>query len=500
MKSLEGKKAINYCRVSTTDQKDHGYSLSDQKEKLKEFCAQNSIILDSEYIEDCSAKTFTRPEFSKLISHATKHRREIDYLLVHKWDRFSRNAHEALGIIKVLASMGIEVNSIEQWIDHEDPSQLIMLLIYLGIPEVENKVKSERVINGNRRALREGRWIHHPPKGYVSGRDDLGKVLMKPEPEIFPLLAELFKDFAMGRFSQNELLKLPKYKRLQLSKSNLSRMLKHIIYAGKILIPSYKDEPETIVNGLHKPLISIDLFKKIQFQLSNRIRYKQKANTMDSMLPLRGFLTCSKCGGNLTGSGSTSKTGAKHYYYHCNTEGCGERFRIKDAHLKLEQIFSDMQPDEEVCKLFEIILEERHKVSEESKYSQLKMVEEEIEKVQKRERLLTDKLLDEVVNDETYKKLKKEMVEVLGKLLQEKENLSTFHKDTRQFGILSPACLPIPPPGIILLRRCRSSKKNAVPDMLTAIKLSGDGIRTRDPDLGKVVLYQLSYYYQCKSY
>ncbi|MEY3728163.1 MAG: hypothetical protein RL098_1637, partial [Bacteroidota bacterium] len=38
--------------------------------------------------------------------------------------------------------------------------------------------------------------------------------------------------------------------------------------------------------------------------------------------------------------------------------------------------------------------------------------------------------------------------------------------------ILSPACLPIPP---LELKRARN------------------GIRTRDPDLGKVVLYQLSY-------
>ena len=33
---------------------------------------------------------------------------------------------------------------------------------------------------------------------------------------------------------------------------------------------------------------------------------------------LRGHLKCVKCGGNLTGSASTSKTGKKHYYYHCN--------------------------------------------------------------------------------------------------------------------------------------------------------------------------------------
>ena len=45
--------------------------------------------------------------------------------------------------------------------------------------------------------------------------------------------------------------------------------------------------------------------------------------------------------------------------------------------------------------------------------------------------------------------------------------------------ILSLACLPIPPPGRALSLFQKNRARN--------------GIRTRDPDLGKVVLYQLSY-------
>ena len=33
-------------------------------------------------------------------------------------------------------------------------------------------------------------------------------------------------------------------------------------------------------------------------------------------LPLRGRLRCDKCGSNLTGSGSKSKTGDIYHYYH----------------------------------------------------------------------------------------------------------------------------------------------------------------------------------------
>ena len=43
MENLIGKRAILYRRVSTTEQKDTGSSLSSQKEHLTNFCNRNDI-------------------------------------------------------------------------------------------------------------------------------------------------------------------------------------------------------------------------------------------------------------------------------------------------------------------------------------------------------------------------------------------------------------------------------------------------------------------------
>ena len=51
-------------------------------------------------------------------------------------------------------------------------------------------------------------------------------------------------------------------------------------------------------------------------------------------------------------------------------------------------------------------------------------------------------------------------------------------------GILSPSCLPIPP-----LRHLHKKSRNA-----SGPCGAENETRTRDPDLGKVVLYQLSYF------
>ena len=151
---------------------------------------------------------------------------------------------------------------------------------------------------------------------------------------------------------------------LKLSKSNLSRVLKNTLYYGKIKIPQYNEEPEQLINGLHKPIIDINIFQKVQYHLGLKSRYKQKPKKFNNTLYLRGHLKCIKCGNNLTGSGSKSKTGKIHHYYHCNPrKGCNERFKIKDAHLELINLFKSLKPAEEVCELFKIVIEDYYKNS-----------------------------------------------------------------------------------------------------------------------------------------
>ena len=276
MNNLNGKNAILYRRVSTTDQKVFGNSLNAQQSSLKDFCNKNSINIIKEFQEDYSAKNFNRPEWKKLNLFAKKNKNNIDYMLVVDWDRFSRNAYEALGVINDFKKLDIEVNCIEKWINYNDPTQKIMQLMYLGMPEVDNKVRSQKVQMGMRQGLKEGRWNVKQPIGFIPGKDELGKPLMQLDPLKAPLIKDLFELFSTGLYSQNELRLMSKFKPLNLSKSNLSRVLKNPLYYGKIKIPQYNEEPEQLINGLHKPIIDINIFQKVQYHLGLKSRYKQK--------------------------------------------------------------------------------------------------------------------------------------------------------------------------------------------------------------------------------
>ena len=434
MKNLKGKRTILYRRVSTTEQKKTGNSLNSQKDKLRIFCKNNEIEIIKEFEEDYSAKNFNRPEWKKLNDFAEKNKSEIDFLLVFDWDRFSRNVYEALGVIHDFKKLKIEVNCPDKWIDYNDPSQIIIQLMYLGLPEVDNRIRSQKVKLGMRQGLKEGRWNVKQPFGYIPGKDHFGKPLMKVHPDNGQLLKNLFEMYSSGNFNQSEILQMSMFKPLKLSKSNLSRILQNKIYTGYIDIPAYDDEPKQTVKGLHEPITDFITFHKIQELFKVRSSNKQKPKSFNKKLFLRGHLKCSKCGGNLTGSGSTSKTGKKHYYYHCSSaKSCSERFRAELANSKFEDYLKQFEIKPEVKRLFVEILKNQFSEFEIERFNKIKFIKDEIHGIEKDKKLLLDILIRGVISDDSFSQKDKEYADKINKLEIELSNLNDYENDLEDF-------------------------------------------------------------------
>lgn len=103
--------------------------------------------------------------------------------------------------------------------------------------------------------------------------------------------------------------------------------LKNVAYCGKLLLRANGKEEEKIVEGKHEPLISEELFMKVQNVLRRKgtkdLRLPGGKAINDERYPLRGILLCPKCGNNLTASGSKGRK--KHYYYYHCSSACGFR-------------------------------------------------------------------------------------------------------------------------------------------------------------------------------
>jgi len=198
------KNAIIYTRVSTDEQADKGFSLQHQKDVLEKVCAIKGYNIVKHYQEDYSAKNFDRPAFNQLIEFAKANKKNIDLLLVTKWDRFSRNIEESYRVIRLLKSLGIEVNAIEQPWDLNQPDSKVMLAIYLAIPEVENDKNSIRTSEGMRRAQKEGCWMGKAIYGYDNWRTPGGKASMKPNDKA-KFIIEAFETYSKGLYAAEEI-------------------------------------------------------------------------------------------------------------------------------------------------------------------------------------------------------------------------------------------------------------------------------------------------------
>ncbi len=312
------KRAALMCRVSS-DEQVKGYSLDLQDEALRKHCERYNIEIVYTFREDHSAKDFNRPEFKKFLTFLNKNKGKVDTLLFTSWDRFSRNITDSLIMLRRLESYGITSHAIEQPIDMSIPENKAMLAIFLCLPEIDNDRRSIKIKGGVRAALKAGRWSRIAPIGYLNTRDKNNKPLIVPSPEKAPLIRMAYEDVLSG-ISQVEIIKKLKVKGLKTNKSTFSSLLRNPVYMGKIEVPEEGEEKTTLVEGLHEAIVSEDLFYKVQYSLITKNKSKNKPyfNSKREELPLRGQLICARCGEHITGSASKSKTGKRHFYYHCN--------------------------------------------------------------------------------------------------------------------------------------------------------------------------------------
>ncbi len=393
------QKVIIYTRVSTDDQAENGFSLADQKSKLEKHCESKNFEVLAHFQDDgYSAKTFDRPNFNKLLEFIKKNKGLVKKLIVVKWDRFSRNMEQALVMMSNLQRLGVVVEAMEQPLDDNVPENLLMKAIYLATPQVENMRRSLNTSNGMRRALLEGRYVSTAPFGFKNSRDSQNKPIIVHS-DIAPHIAKAFELMSSGMYQIEVLRKKLWQDGMKISRSNFYTILHNPIYCGKIRVKAYQDEPEQIVQGIHTPIITEEMFYDVQSVLDGRKKQNAKYSKINDSYPMRGHLTCSKCGKILTGS-SSQGNGGKYFYYHC-TQGCKERFKSDELHHKFNGWLSTIKMNEDVAGLYLAIMEDIFKTNEGDRDKEIKKLEtkknENIEKLKKSALKLANDDIDKFV-------------------------------------------------------------------------------------------------------
>ncbi len=386
------KTAALMARVSS-DEQALGYSLSVQEDSLRTYCKSHDIGVAHSFREDYSAKNFDRPEFANFLKFAKLNKGKIDYLLFTTWDRFCRNAPDAYVMIARLKKLGIQPMAIQQPLDISIPENKMILALYLVLPEIDNDRRSIKIREGIKKALQSGRWCTSAPRGYSYNSDHHSKSIIEPNSSA-QHIRSLFEQYDQG-ISQADIIKDLCRKGFKIGKSVASKILRNPVYMGKILVPGDADNPALLVKGIHEAIISEELFNRVQSRLDGfrKVRNRPVHNSVRDELPYRGLLLCPDCGNKLTGSGSKSRTGKRHFYYHCNH--CGKaRIRADFAEVIIGQVIDELHVEEPVKILYQKMVQVAFQGSAQERSKRLVSISTEIEKNEVRIRNLQDKLAD----------------------------------------------------------------------------------------------------------
>src|SRR5689334_15645590 len=145
-----------YARVSTKDQ-----SCDLQLRDLRAYCAARGFSLLREYVDvgESGAKD-SRPQLNELMAAARK--RQIDAVLVWRFDRFARSTKHLLLALEEFRSLGVQFFSYQENIDTSSPLGQALFTIVSAVAQLERDIIRERVSAGIRNARAKGRKFGRP--------------------------------------------------------------------------------------------------------------------------------------------------------------------------------------------------------------------------------------------------------------------------------------------------------------------------------------------------
>jgi DNA invertase Pin-like site-specific DNA recombinase len=159
-----GARTALYLRVSTPEQKPDL-----QYDGLRGYAAHAGLEVVGDYCDVAvSGRREGRPQLSALMMAVRK--REIDCVLVWKFDRFARSTHHLLAALEEFDHLGVRFISVQDQIDTDSPMGRAMFTIIGAMAELESSLISERVTAGMRAAESRGRHLGRPgtPQRVVS--------------------------------------------------------------------------------------------------------------------------------------------------------------------------------------------------------------------------------------------------------------------------------------------------------------------------------------------
>lgn len=318
-----------YARQSIN--KKDSISIETQIDLCKKEVKDNSEI---KIYEDkgFSGKNTLRPSFKQMINDVEQGL--IKNIVVYRLDRISRSVVDFANIIDILNKHSVGFISANEKFDTSSPAGKAMLYIVMVFAQLERETIAERIKDNYYQRGAEGAWTGGPaPFGYDNTKVVINnkKIATLVENSDIQLVKYIFEEYAKEGVSLGEIAKqLVAEKQEMWNNIKLSRMLHNPAYVkadadiynfyvtkGCIIENDVTDfngenglnlygkrdralnkynniENHHLVVGLHKGIISSNLFLRCQYKLKNNVQIKNSGKGKHTWLT--GLVKCGYCG------------------------------------------------------------------------------------------------------------------------------------------------------------------------------------------------------------
>src|SRR3990167_6757828 len=272
------KESLMYClyaRKSSESDERQTMSIDSQIKEMLQLAQKEGLQVTEVKQEAHSAKdTGQRPIFNSMIQEIRNEK--FNAILTWAPDRLSRNAGDLGMIVDLLDQKKIiEVRTYGQKFTN-NPSEKFLFMILGSQAKLENDNKSLNVKRGLRTRVEMGLWPSVAPTGYLTNPDRNMKCHVIIDPMRSHIIRMMFEKVAYEGTSGRKLFKWLKEDAKFVSRNNkflalanVHTILRNTFYCGLI---EYPRKSGKWYMGKHEPIISKELFKKVQEKLDNAIQ------------------------------------------------------------------------------------------------------------------------------------------------------------------------------------------------------------------------------------
>ena len=452
-----------YCRVSTEEQSENGYSIDEQERLLEEWCKKMGYVIYKCYSDrGISGKNIKdRPALKELLSDAKAGK--FDMVISWKINRLSRKLEDVLKIVNLLEKNNITFKSYSEPFETDTPAGRMQFQMMALIGEFERGTIAQNVKMGMIAKAKSGNWCGGRVLGYdlvpnnSPEEEKKGKNKLEINEKEAEIVRFIFNEYSKGKGYKaitNQINKLG-YKTKKgnnFSVGSIRDILTNPVYIGEIRYNVRQNwsekrrrniNPNPIrVKGKHEAIIDRELWDKVQLILESK---KGKPSRIyDGEYPLTGILRCPKCGAGMVISRTTNTladgTKKRIAYYCCGnwknkgTSVCNSNtIRVDKANeyvfKKIEELVSNEAMIKAVVK--NINKERKDKVKPAKRL--LGDIDKELEKLDKRKRKIFEAYEDDILTKAEFQIRKDELNEKIRILEEEKKPLlNTISEDVSE--------------------------------------------------------------------